>query len=313
MNSRLCCQGWWPRARPCSVAQYAMRGAASGGFRCPHRTGPRSVRRPACRDRRVGHLRLPGTLGLLRLPGLPGPFGLLRLSGLSELLRPAGLLGLLRTPALSGLFRRPGPSELVRMLRRPGMSGLVELVRLPGLLGLFRRFAAVVRRAGVWWRRLVTRAGPPRAVGDRGSGTVWMVGLIGLIWSVAVMAMTVGGVRAARHRAYAAADLAALAAASHATDGARSACRFAARIAQGSGGQLRRCVVHGRVSEVMVVSGLRDVPGLGRLNASARARAGPVSAPGACEPPLPCDGSRPSYGRVKPPLPCEPPLPCDGS
>lgn len=140
----------------------------------------------------------------------------------------------------------------------------------------------------------MNRVDPPRGAGDRGSGTVWMLALIGLIWSVAVIAMTVGGVRAARHRAYAAADLAALAAASHAADGSRGACRLAARIAHGSGGRLRHCVVHGRVSEVVVISGVRDVPGLGRLDATARARAGPVSAPDSCDSPMPCDVTRPS-------------------
>jgi secretion/DNA translocation related TadE-like protein len=114
---------------------------------------------------------------------------------------------------------------------------------------------------------------------DRGSGTLWMLALIGLVWSVAVMAMTVGGVRAARHRAYAAADLAALAAAAHAMDGARSACRLAGVIARDSGGRLRRCVLRGRVSEVVVTSDVRTVVPLGRLAATGRARAGPESTP----------------------------------
>lgn len=120
-----------------------------------------------------------------------------------------------------------------------------------------------------------------RGSNDRGSGTIWTLALIGLIWSVAAMAMTVGGVRAARHRAYAAADLAALAAASHAADGPRSACRLAARIARGSGGRLRGCVLHGRVSDVRVVSEVHDLPVVGHLAATARARAGPEKMPDA--------------------------------
>jgi secretion/DNA translocation related TadE-like protein len=115
---------------------------------------------------------------------------------------------------------------------------------------------------------------------DRGSGTLWMLASIGLIWSVATMAMAVGGVRAARHRAYAAADLAALAAASHLADGAGSACELAARIARGSGARLRHCVFHGRISEVVVVSEVRSIPALGHLTATARARAGPERDPG---------------------------------
>ena len=115
---------------------------------------------------------------------------------------------------------------------------------------------------------------------DRGSGTLWMLALIGLIWSVATMAMAVGGVRAARHRAYAAADLAALAAASHLADGAGSACELAARIARGSGARLRQCVFHGRISDVVVVSEIRSIPALDHLTATARARAGPDRRPG---------------------------------
>ncbi|MDN3354549.1 Rv3654c family TadE-like protein [Actinomadura sp. DC4] len=137
-------------------------------------------------------------------------------------------------------------------------------------------------------------------MGDRGSGTVWMLALIGLTWTVAAMAMTVGGVRAARHRAYAAADLAALAAASHASDGPRSACRLAARIARGSGGRLRRCVLHGHVSEVVVVSELSDVPMLGHLTATGQARAGPERVPGLCDPPILCGAPRPSPEATRP-------------
>lgn len=113
--------------------------------------------------------------------------------------------------------------------------------------------------------------------GDRGSGTLWMVALIGAVWAVADMAMTVGGVRAARHRAYAAADLAALAAAAHAAEGADRACGLAARIARGSGGHLRRCTMQGHIVDVVVASALHPLPGLGRLTAVARARAGPVT------------------------------------
>jgi secretion/DNA translocation related TadE-like protein len=122
-------------------------------------------------------------------------------------------------------------------------------------------------------------AGRGRAFGDRGSGTVWMLALIGLTWSAAVMAMTVGGVRAARHRAYAAADLAALAAAAHAAEGPHAACRLAAHIAHGSGGRLRRCVMRGQISEVLVSTALGTTPALRNLTATARARAGPVHPP----------------------------------
>lgn len=115
--------------------------------------------------------------------------------------------------------------------------------------------------------------------GDRGSGTVWMVALIGLTWSVAAVAMTVGGIRVARHRAYAAADLAALAATAHRAEGAASACRLAAAVARGSGGRLRRCVLRGNISDVLVSCRVRTALPLGRLAATAHARADVEMAP----------------------------------
>jgi secretion/DNA translocation related TadE-like protein len=115
---------------------------------------------------------------------------------------------------------------------------------------------------------------------DRGSGTVWAVALIGLIWSAGTVAMTVGGVRAARHRAYAAADMAALAAAANASGGSRYACALAARVARASGARLRRCVLHARIAEVTVTSVVPIRHPFGPLVATARARAGPSRLPG---------------------------------
>jgi secretion/DNA translocation related TadE-like protein len=121
------------------------------------------------------------------------------------------------------------------------------------------------------------RRGVGREAGDRGSGTLWMLAILGCVWFVAAVAMMVGGVRAARHRAYAAADLAALGAAAHADDGSGRACGIAARIARGSGGSMRRCRLHGRVADVWVTSDVRLGPSLGRLTVNARARAGPAA------------------------------------
>jgi hypothetical protein len=64
-----------------------------------------------------------------------------------------------------------------------------------------------------------------------------------VIWLVAVTTMVAGGVRAARHRAHAAADGAALAAASHAAEGSVIACRIAAAVAAGTGARLTGCVL----------------------------------------------------------------------
>jgi secretion/DNA translocation related TadE-like protein len=119
---------------------------------------------------------------------------------------------------------------------------------------------------------------------DRGSGTVWMVALMALVWVVAVAAMTVGGARAARHRAHAAADLAALAAASHVTEGPSRACAVAASVARSMRGRLTACALRSRVADV-VVSAVARVPGFGSFDVAAPARAGPVWAPMAVDRP----------------------------
>ncbi|HEX6471443.1 MAG TPA: Rv3654c family TadE-like protein [Streptosporangiaceae bacterium] len=113
---------------------------------------------------------------------------------------------------------------------------------------------------------------------DRGSATVWVTALMGLVWLAAVAAMTVGEARAARHRAHAAADLAALAAASHASDGPARACGLAADIAREVPARLTACGLRDRVAAVQVVAVSR-VPGFGRLTVTASARAGPVRWP----------------------------------
>lgn len=129
----------------------------------------------------------------------------------------------------------------------------------------------------IWRRRAAVSA--VKASRDRGSGTVWAVALIGLIWSAGTVAMTVGAVRAARHRAYAAADMAALAAAAHASGGPRYACALAADVAHASGARLRRCVLHARIAEVSVTSAVPIRYPFGPLVAVGRARAGPSHLP----------------------------------
>lgn len=147
--------------------------------------------------------------------------------------------------------------------------------RGPGGAEVLREMASAL--AGVTWRTIESAC---RSVetepGDRGSGTVWTVALIGAVWTVAAMAMVVGGARAARHRAHAAADLAALAAAAHVAEGSERACLLAARVARDSQARLHQCEVRGSVADVVVTSQVRSLPRLGRLTATARARAGPV-------------------------------------
>jgi secretion/DNA translocation related TadE-like protein len=114
---------------------------------------------------------------------------------------------------------------------------------------------------------------------DRGGGTVLALGLSALV----VLSATVGVVRGlavlARHRAVAAADLAALAGAVAVLDGPAVACAEADRVALANGGHLSRCVVAGEVVEVQVARAL-PLGRLGRWTAVGRARAGPVAAVG---------------------------------
>ncbi|MFI0412147.1 Rv3654c family TadE-like protein [Actinomadura sp. 3N508] len=111
---------------------------------------------------------------------------------------------------------------------------------------------------------------------DRGAGTLWVVAFAAVIWIGGVAAVAVGGVRGARHRANAAADLAALAGATRVAEGGRDACRRAESIAAGSGARLVHCQVEGDVVEVSVAADVIVPMGIGALTVVSRARAGPV-------------------------------------
>jgi secretion/DNA translocation related TadE-like protein len=111
---------------------------------------------------------------------------------------------------------------------------------------------------------------------DRGMATVTVIGLGTVLSAAAALGIVVGGVVTARHRAGAAADFAAIAAAQHAGEGSRAACRAAALIASANGAAVELCRLSGWTAEVRV-----SVPVAGpfeRLGpARATARAGPVS------------------------------------
>ncbi|WP_344273046.1 Rv3654c family TadE-like protein [Actinomadura napierensis] len=115
---------------------------------------------------------------------------------------------------------------------------------------------------------------------DRGSGTVWVVAFMAVIWVGGVVAVGVGGVRAARHRGDAAADLAALAGAARVADGPAAACRVAREIARRSGARMAGCVVHGEIVDVSVTVALRAPVGGGALRVESKARAGPAGRDG---------------------------------
>ncbi|WP_168221190.1 Rv3654c family TadE-like protein [Actinomadura sp. WMMA1423] len=116
--------------------------------------------------------------------------------------------------------------------------------------------------------------------GDRGSGTVWVLAFAGLVWVVGVAAILVGGVRGARHRGEAAADMAALAGAARVADGGAVACARAKEIAVESRAQVLRCRVQGEVVDVSVAVDIVMPTGLKGRRIVSRARAGPVEQDG---------------------------------
>lgn len=113
-----------------------------------------------------------------------------------------------------------------------------------------------------------------RRLGDRGSGTLWVLA-VSMVVLVAALAGTMRAAAVvARHRAAAAADFAALAGAIHALSGPGSACASARSVAEANGGQLTRCDVAGAIVTVRVTYRL-GAP-LARWNAQSMARAGPA-------------------------------------
>lgn len=122
---------------------------------------------------------------------------------------------------------------------------------------------------------------------DRGSATVWSVGAIGVLCVVFGVVLALGQAVVVRHRAAGGADLAALAAADHWTDGPEGACARAAELARAQGTRLVRCALVGEISDVTAASGR------GPFTAEVRARAGPAVpvAPGV--PPGPDDPAAP--------------------
>ena len=111
---------------------------------------------------------------------------------------------------------------------------------------------------------------------DGGVGTVWTAAAIAVVLGVLVFALQLGAAVLARHRAEAAADLAALAAAGRAERGQRIACARAEEIATEMNGSLTECEITGWEAEVTVRVRLPFAP-FDTGPASGRARAGPVA------------------------------------
>lgn len=111
---------------------------------------------------------------------------------------------------------------------------------------------------------------------DAGVATVWSATAIAAVMAVMLFGAQLGMAAAARHRAEAAADLAALAAAAHAVSGPTVACVHGRRVSDGMSATLASCRLAGwdAVVEVRVRS---PVPLIGPGTAVGRARAGPVA------------------------------------
>lgn len=100
--------------------------------------------------------------------------------------------------------------------------------------------------------------------------------LIAVLASIAVAGIWLSAVVIARHRAQAAADLAALNAAARMPAGPAEACRQADALSRAMGASVRSCVIE-QLDVIVVVS----VPVGGRItrDAKASARAGPADTP----------------------------------
>jgi secretion/DNA translocation related TadE-like protein len=111
---------------------------------------------------------------------------------------------------------------------------------------------------------------------DAGMATVTVLALGGVASAAVVVGVLLGGIVAARHRAAAAADFAAIAAAERSYAGSAAACRSAAQIAAANRAEVEWCQLSGRTAEVRVR--VRVAGPFARLGpARATARAGPTS------------------------------------
>lgn len=121
---------------------------------------------------------------------------------------------------------------------------------------------------------------------DRGSATVWAVGVIAALLVLGTAGIDLASAVRARHIAEAAADLAALAAAGRSSEGAEGACAIARTGAERNGAVLRDCRLDGW-DAVVLVEVSRGWTLVGRGPAGAAARAGPAPVDTAQAPDVP--------------------------
>lgn len=112
---------------------------------------------------------------------------------------------------------------------------------------------------------------------ERGSATLVVLALSVALAAAGGLAATLGAVAVARHRAAAAADLAALAAADRALEGPAAACAAAERATRGVGAELTTCTLSGDGGDIAdVVASVRPPGALGSWGvARSHSRAGP--------------------------------------
>lgn len=105
--------------------------------------------------------------------------------------------------------------------------------------------------------------------------TIAAAGPLVVLVGLAGVAVRLGAVEVACHRASASADLAALAGARHRLEGQGSACAAASEVVRAQGAELEGCELDGQA--VTVQAGVRPPGPVGRFGvAQARARAGPM-------------------------------------
>jgi secretion/DNA translocation related TadE-like protein len=112
---------------------------------------------------------------------------------------------------------------------------------------------------------------------EGGSATLVAVAMMAVLLALTVAGVYVGSALIARHRAQAAADLSALAAAGHLADGSTAACTHAVSLARA----MHTTVTHCAVQDLDVIVTVDAAVALGRFGvgpARATARAGPVEA-----------------------------------
>lgn len=117
--------------------------------------------------------------------------------------------------------------------------------------------------------------------GDRGSASVWLLGVGLALLAAGLAGATTGAAHVARHQAQSAADLAALAGAGRAVEGPEAACARAAEIVRANHARLTGCRLDGLdVTVTVEVTPASVVTGV----ATASARAGPLRADDAGQP-----------------------------